>query len=175
MKTVSRIAACLAAAGLLAGCSSIPPGAERGPHGTMAYYVSVEASPPGAKIEANGEYVVETPLNLKIFGNPNGTFHDFGSYFYVIRAYPLTTNQFVQTRWFSTGHNYTPKDKIPQRIYFDMNQNSPSNPPYVVYHEYGPPYYPYWDPWWYGPPWYYGPWYYGPRVRVFVGPHHRHW
>jgi hypothetical protein len=158
---------CLAAAGLLTGCHTYPPGAERGPHGTMAYYVSVEASSPGAKIEANGEYVGETPVTIKIFGNTDGTFHDFGSYFYALRAYPLTTNQFVQTRWFRTGHDYTFKDMVPKRIYFDMNQNAPSYPPYVEYRGYGPYYgYP-----WYGPYWYYGPWWYGPRVRVFVSPH----
>jgi len=49
------IAAGLAAVGLLAGCETIPPGVERGPHGTMAYDVLIEASEPGARIEANGQ------------------------------------------------------------------------------------------------------------------------
>src|SRR5437773_12416646 len=92
-----------AAVVLLAGCETIPPGAERGPHGTMAYDVLIEASEPGARIEANGEFIGNAPVHLKIFGDPDGTFHDFGSYFYVVRAFPLVTNQYVQTRAFRTG------------------------------------------------------------------------
>src|SRR5438477_9378915 len=101
-------AAGLAAFLLLAGCDTIPPGAERGPHGTMAYDVLVEASPPGARIEANGQDIGNTPVHLKIFGDPDGTFHDFGSPFYVVKALPLTTNQFPQTRYFGTGHYFGP-------------------------------------------------------------------
>src|SRR5437773_9918298 len=89
-------AAGIVAAGLLAGCETVPPGAERGPHGTMAYDVLIEASEPGARIEANGEYVGNTPLHLKIFGDSDGTFHDLGSESDVIRALPLLTNQFPQ-------------------------------------------------------------------------------
>ena len=68
----------LAIVGLLAGCETIPPGVERGPHGTIAYDVLVEVSAPGARIEANGQDVGNTPLHLKIFGDSDGTFHDFG-------------------------------------------------------------------------------------------------
>src|SRR4051812_48321884 len=90
---------------LVVGCSTpLPPGAERGPNGTMAYSVFVETSPPGARIEANGEYVGQSPVTLKIFGDPDGTFHDFGGELYEIRALPSSTNQFAQTRLFQTGH-----------------------------------------------------------------------
>src|SRR5512146_1474939 len=99
MKTMSLLTGS-AAILLLAGCQTIPPGAERGPDGTMAYEVAVDASPPGARIEVNGEYLGDTPLRLKIFGDPDGTFHDFGSYYYVVRALPISTNQFVQVRFF---------------------------------------------------------------------------
>lgn len=159
------------AAALLAGCGTpIPPGAERGPDGTMAYDVLVEASPPGARIEANGQNLGATPVHLKIFGDPDGTFHDFGSYYYVVQAFPLATNQFVQTRWFWTGHLLTPEDHIPQRIYFEMNQ--PTSAPY------GAPVYGYPPAVYYGPPtYYYGPpYYYGPEFRFYVGPrYHRRW
>src|SRR5437868_5392147 len=103
MKRAFLLAASLAGL-LLAGCDTIPPNAERGPHKTMAYYVSLEASAPGARIEANGQDVGVTPLRLKIWGDPDGTFHDFGSEVYVIKAVPLATNQFPQVRYFGTGH-----------------------------------------------------------------------
>jgi hypothetical protein len=165
MKTKWTLAASLAAAAVLVGCQSIPPGAERGPHNTMAYEVLVEASPPGARIEVNGQDVGEAPVKIKIFGDPDGTFHDFGSYYYVVKAAPVSTNQFAQIRLFRTGHLMTPEDHIPTKIYFDMNQQSPYPPNYVP--EYPPPYY-------YAPPPYYGP-YYGPSVRFYFGPgYHRH-
>ena len=153
-------AAVLIATTLLAGCQTIPPGAERGPHGTMAYDVLVDASAPGARIEANGMDVGNTPVHLKIFGDPDGTFHDFGAPYYVIRALPLTTNQFEQVRFFGTGQWFGPEDYIPKQIYFDMNQKSqvyaPSGPPRYVYPYYGPPYY------------------WGPDFRFYFGPRHRY-
>jgi hypothetical protein len=162
-----------AAAALVAGCETVPPGVERGPHGTIAYTVLIEASPPGARIEANGAYLGEAPVRLKIFGDKNGTFHDFGSYYYVIRALPMTTNQFVQTRVFRTGRFFTPEDQIPPRLYFDMNQNIPPWTPPLGY-----AYPEYWPPAYYYPPGYYGPGpYYGPAFRFYFGNgwHHRHW
>src|SRR5438046_3072736 len=121
MNMGSILAGMAGAALLLAGCQSLPPGAERGPDGTMAYYVSVEASEPGARIEANGEDLGMTPLRLKIWGDADGTFHDFGSEYYVVRGVPIVTNQYPQTRVFGTGHMFGPEDRIPERIYFDMN------------------------------------------------------
>jgi len=168
MKTTLILAA--SAALCLIGCESVPPGVESGPHGTIAYDVLIEASEPGARIEANGESVGNTPLHLKIFGDKDGTFHDFGSYYYVVQALPLTTNQFAQVRFFGTGRHWAPEGRVPQRIYFDMNQKTPEypppGPPGYLYPPYGPPVY-------YGPPPYYWPgarFYYGPRVY-----HHRYW
>ena len=161
--------AAFAAALLFVGCQSLPPGAERGPHGTMAYDVLIDASPPGARVEANGEVVGNTPLHLKIYGDPDGTFHDFGSEVYVINALPVATNQFAQSRVFGTGHMFGPEDHIPKEIHFDMNQPPPAyppgGPPAYVYPAYPPPVY-------YGPPvYYYGrPYYYNPGLRVYVGP-----
>jgi hypothetical protein len=161
MKNVLFLAAMAAAAIFFAGCETIPPGAERGPNGTMAYDVSIEASPPGAKIEVNGEIIGDAPLHLKVFGDPDGTFHDFGSYYYMIRALPLATNQFVQTRTFMTGHLLTPQDHIPKNLYFDMNQPQPQYAPApAVGYAYPPPAY------YYGPPY---PYYYGPTFRFYYG------
>ena len=137
------------------GCQTpLPPGAEPGPHGTMAFNVLIEASEPGARIDANGEDMGNTPVTLKIFGDRDGTFHDFGSYHFVIRALPLTTNQFPQARFFGTGRAWSREDRIPERIYFDMNQPSPVYvlPPPPM--SYGPPPF-YYDPW---PYYHYSPW-----------------
>ncbi len=170
-------AGCAAFVGLLTGCQTVPPGVEHGPHGTIAYDVLVEASEPGARIEANGEYVGNTPVHLKIFGDRDGTFHDFGSFQYVVQALPLTTNQFTQIRAYNTGRGWTDSDHIPQRIYLDMNQK-PAEPAPVAgnppprYYAY-PPY-----PYYYGPYWgpYYPYYYWGPRVIIGPGFHwHHHW
>src|SRR5437588_3542159 len=117
MKTKIGLMAALATLGFFTGCDTIPPGVERGPNGTVAYEVLIEASEPGARIEANHEFIGNTPVRLKIFGDPDGTFHDFGSYEYIVQALPLTTNQFTQTRVFRTGHMFTPEDRVPSRIY----------------------------------------------------------
>jgi hypothetical protein len=170
-------AGCAALVAVLTGCQTIPPGVERGPHGTIAYDVLVEASDPGARIEANGEYVGNTPVHLKIFGDRDGTFHDFGAYQYVAQAFPLATNQYSQVRAYGTGRGWSQADKIPQRIYFDMNQKAPppvaDAPPgrYYAYpgYPYGP--YPYYGPYYWG--W---PYYWGPRFVVGPGFHwHHHW
>jgi hypothetical protein len=133
----------------------------------MAYDVLIEASEPGARIEANGELIGNTPVHVKIFGDTDGTFHDFGSDFYVIRALPLTTNQFAQTRLFRTGRWFSGEDTIPERIYFDMNQSQPP----AGYPGYPPPYY-------YGPSVYMypvpPPIVYGPGVRFYFGPRFHH-
>src|ERR1700749_2055038 len=112
MRTKWSLAAGLAAAMVLVGCQSLPPGAEPGPHNTMAYIVPVEASEPGARIEVNGQDMGLAPINIKIFGDPDGTFHDFGSYYYVVRALPVSTNQFAQARFYRTGKGFTPEDRI---------------------------------------------------------------
>jgi hypothetical protein len=176
MKTKHLLfAGCAALAALLTGCQTVPPGVERGPHGTIAYDVLVEASAPGARIEANGEYVGNTPVHLKIFGDRDGTFHDFGAYEYVIQAFPLTTNQYSQVRAFGTGRGWSQADKVPQRVYFDMNQKAPppianGQPPPRYY---GYPGYPYYGPYYWGAPY---PYYWGPRIVVGPGFYwHRHW
>ena len=160
MRLIFGAAITAAAAAFLTGCETpIPAGVERGPDGTIAYDVLIEASEPGARIEANGQNIGNTPVHLKIFGDKDGTFHDFGSYEYIIQAFPLATNQFVQTRVFRTGRMFTPEDHIPTRIFFDMNQPPQPYPAYNPGYYYGPP------PIYYGPPVYFGP-------RVYI---HRRW
>jgi hypothetical protein len=156
---------------LASGCVTLPPGAEPGPNGTMAYHVPIDANEPGVTIRVNGQDVGKTPLTLKIFGDPDGTFHDFGSYEYVVQALPLHTNQFLQTRVFMTGKMFTPEDKIPTEIRFDMNQPPPPTPTYAP--GYPPPGYyppPYYYP--YGPYWGYWGGYWGPRP--YGSPYYNH-
>ncbi len=154
-------------AGLLAGCESVPPGTELGPHGTIAYNVQVTASQHGVRVETNGAYAGTTPLILKIFADKDGTFHNFGSYFYVVQAFPLQTNEFVQTRMYRTGRNFTPEDYVPREIYLDMKQPPTAHPPPLM----PPPPYPYYAPSIYMAPPYPYPYPYYPFYRRY----HWHW
>ena len=109
----------------LNGCATnTAQNAERGLGGTIAYKVELESSTPGARIEVNEDYIGKTPLTLTIFGDKDGTFHNFGSKDYVIRAFPVSTNQYPQTKVFRTGGWFSEEDRIPKRIYFDMEQQS---------------------------------------------------
>jgi hypothetical protein len=114
----------LVTATLFAGCASAPRNAERGPNGTIAYLVPIESSEPGIRIEANNDYIGKTPVTLKIFGDKDGTFHNFGSSEYIIRAFPANTNQYIQTKVFRTGGWFSQEDKIPSRLYFNMSQKT---------------------------------------------------
>jgi hypothetical protein len=104
------------------GCVS--PNREKGPQGTIANYVSIEASDPDVRIEVNEDYIGKAPLTLKVWGDDDGTFHNFGSSDYVIKAIPANTNLFVQTKVFRTGGWFSQEDRIPKALYFDMKQKS---------------------------------------------------
>ncbi len=106
------------------GCVSTGNKVEKGPNGTIAYLVEIESNEPGARVEANGDSVGKTPMTLKIFGDKDGTFHNFGSDQYVVQVFPVRTNQFIQTRTFRTGGWFSQEDRIPKRLYFDLNQKS---------------------------------------------------
>ena len=105
---------------VLAGCTTDGQKPEKGKEGTIAYLVEVESSDPGARVEVNNEYVGKTPMSLKIFGDRDGTFHNFGSYHYTITAYPVRPGQQPQTKDFRTGGWFTAEDRIPKKIYFDF-------------------------------------------------------
>jgi len=82
--------------------------------------VPVEANEPGARIEVNGESIGTAPLVLKIYGDPDGTFHSFGSYEFIVRAYPPDANRPPLTKVYRTGALFAPEDKVPDKIYFDF-------------------------------------------------------
>jgi hypothetical protein len=103
------------------GCATTEgPKPEKGPSGTIAYLVEVESSELGARVEANNEYIGKTPLTLKIFGDKDGTFHNFGSYHYTVTAYPISPGQQSQTKDFRTGGWFTAEDRIPKKLFFDF-------------------------------------------------------
>ena len=101
---------------------------ERGPDGTFVRMVQVETSDPGARIEADGEMVGIAPTAIKVFADEDGTFHNFGSYEYTVRAFPVRPGQFVQTKVFRTGGWFQPEDRVPSRIYFDLSLAPVGNP-----------------------------------------------
>gem|GEM_PF-1230240 len=110
---------------LAAGCAGKPGSApEKGPNGTIAYHVKVEASDPGARIEVNDEYVGVTPADVRIWGDRDGTFHNFGSSDFVIRVHPVRDGQTTQAKVFRTGGWFGQEDRVPQRLFFDLNQKS---------------------------------------------------
>jgi hypothetical protein len=76
MKAMRAVSVVLAVA---AGCATDSGQRERGPAGTIAYHVELESSEPGARVEVNGDYVGKTPMKIKVFGDDDGTFHNFGS------------------------------------------------------------------------------------------------
>jgi len=116
---------------ILAGCgtTNVDPNVEGGPDGTIAYQVPVDASEPGARIEVNGESLGVTPMTLKIFGDRDGTFHNFGSYEFLVRAYPPGAARPAQTKIFHTGVLMGSEDKIPRKIYFDFGPKPSTSPP----------------------------------------------
>src|SRR3954469_17739504 len=103
---------------LAQGCATTNK--EKGPDGTIAYYVTIEASDPDVRIEVNEDNVGKAPMTLKIWGDKDGTFHNFGSSDYLIRAIPSGTNLFTQTKLFRTGGWFSQEDQIPKSLYFDM-------------------------------------------------------
>lgn len=112
-------------AALMVGCSTVEPGAgggsvERGLDGTIAHYIEIESNPPGVRIEADGEDVGVTPVRVKVFGDRDGTFHNFGRFEYVIRAIPNGPGQHLQSKVYRTGGYFTSEDRIPRRIFFEM-------------------------------------------------------
>jgi hypothetical protein len=120
------------AASIVTGCGSTPSASQviraPGPEGTVVYEVPVDASEPGARIEVNGESMGTTPMVLNIFGDRDGTFHNFGSYDYIVRAHPPGTGRRSVTKVYRTGALMAKEDRIPDKIYFDFGPNpQPSN------------------------------------------------
>src|ERR1051326_485998 len=110
---------------IITGCAAPNgPQPEKGPQGTVAYNIPVESNPSGAKVEVNYKLAGVTPLTIKIFGDRDGTFHNFGSDEFIIRAYPPNGGTFPQTKIFKTGAFGVKDDKVPERIAFDFTTDT---------------------------------------------------
>ncbi len=108
---------------LLAGCASTGTKPEKGPDGTIAYYVEVESSEAGARVEVNEDHVGSTPIKIRIWGDEDGTFHNFGTSDFIIKVIPAREGH-VQTKVFRTGGWFAQEDRVPTRLYFDLKQKS---------------------------------------------------
>jgi len=105
----------------LAGCATTDgERPEKGKDGTIAYLVEVDSSEPGARIEVNSDSVGTTPITIKVFGDKDGTFHNFGSYEFKVTAYPSRAGQQPQSKVFKTGGWFTGEDRIPKKLFFDF-------------------------------------------------------
>jgi len=102
----------------LVGCKSPNDGLERGPGGTIAYEVLIESEEPGARIEVDGEYVGKTPIKVKVFGDKDGTFHNFHDRNWIVNAYAVHPGGVVQTKEYRTGVWFQGEDKVPSHIFF---------------------------------------------------------
>jgi hypothetical protein len=120
MEKIHRASFLILALGL-SGCAT-NGGREKGPAGTIAYFIHVESSEPGARVEVNENSIGVTPIDIKVFGDRDGTFHNFGSQDYVIRVFPVREGQSIQTKVFRTGNWFSQEDPIPTRLFFDLNQ-----------------------------------------------------
>ena len=110
---------------LMAGCTGTPvPRGEKGPDGTIAYYVRIESTEPGSRVEVNDDTVGKTPLDLRVWGDRDGTFHNFGSSDFVVRVFPVREGQGVQTKSFRTGGWFGQEDTIPKHLFFDQSSKS---------------------------------------------------
>jgi hypothetical protein len=122
---LNRALVILSCALFIIGCSSTPTD-DKGVEGTKAFYIHVQASREGISIETNNVFAGKAPLTLKLFGDKDGTFHNFGASQYVVRALPESTNHFIPTQAFNTGTKSSPGDRIPGLIFFDMDNASGS-------------------------------------------------
>jgi len=110
----------------LLGCQSSKPSSEKGPDGTVVYKVPVDSTEPNTRIEVNGDFIGIALLSLTIFGDEDGSFHNFGSYDYVVKAIPPGKDP--KAIYFRTGVLFGAEDRVPERIHFDYFSNTTTQP-----------------------------------------------
>jgi hypothetical protein len=89
--------------------------------------IQVMSEPPEARIEVNGDYVGDAPCSIEVPSFADGRFRERT----VIRAIPTRGGDYTQTKIFegyaAFNNPYMVSDKIPNRIFFNMNLG-PANP-----------------------------------------------
>ena len=86
---------------------------------TITYTTKVISEPHGARIELDGDYIGDTPLEIQWDGwSMNGLFtrdHE-------VKALPIYEGQYVQRKFFRGGLLFRgSRDPVPKTIFFDMN------------------------------------------------------
>jgi len=84
----------------------------------ITYDVKIISDPPGARIEINGNYVGDAPLEVKIEGTSDRYFKNDTE----MVAYPIYEGQLIERKSFDKYLNLygISGDKIPERILFVM-------------------------------------------------------
>jgi hypothetical protein len=81
------------------------------------YTTKVISDPPGARIELDGDYIGDAPLEIRWEGwSANRVFYKD----HTLRALPIHEGQYVQSKFFRNGV-FEPRDQIPKTILFVMN------------------------------------------------------
>jgi PEGA domain len=92
----------------VAGCASHPSVAR------PRKQVKITSNPPGAKIEINGRYVGDAPLNVDVETTPSGRFWRDT----IIKAYPADKG-FTQIRAYNGAASWNISDTVPPEIDFN--------------------------------------------------------
>jgi hypothetical protein len=79
--------------------------------------VEIISSPPGARIEVNGEYVGDAPCRAEVIADGHGKLVQDVT----INALPIFAGQQVQSKRFHGAHMSAYSQKAPSRVFFDMN------------------------------------------------------
>lgn len=87
----------------------------------IKFVTKVISIPSGARIELDGDYLGDTPLEInwevgEVYSS-RGLFRRN----HIIKALPLYEGQYVQIKVFRGGFQHYQSDKVPKRIFFDMN------------------------------------------------------
>jgi hypothetical protein len=90
--------------------------------------VAIDSDPKGMRIEVNNDYVGQTPMTYAVAGNAdrsfNGSWVQQGYVEFVATPPFGQTNLYVQRKAFKPSAFFERGDHIPERIFFDMHQNS---------------------------------------------------
>lgn len=86
---------------------------------TRTYTTKVISDPPGARIELDGDYIGDAPLEIQWEGwSLNGLFYRD----HTVKALPIYEGQYVQSKFFRGGLMFRgPRDPVPKTILFVMS------------------------------------------------------